>query len=109
MPEPPPFQEKAIASNVLVNGWCASPAAAHLPARRLSPLGLTMIREVSPFVRSDDPPDHGTGFTGSWASCAAPLVPGELSREEGRRFFQACGELPPDRRSPIRFACAGSA
>jgi integrase len=32
-----------------------------------------------------------------------------LSREEGRRFLQACGQLPSDRRSPIRGVVLGTA
>jgi integrase len=69
---------------------------------------LTMIREVSRFVRLDDPRTAvpGPRFLGIVRRTFVPRV---LSREEGRRFLQACDELPPDRRSPLRGAVLGTA
>jgi len=62
---------------------------------------LTIIREVSRFLRLDD---ARTGVPGPrfLGIVRRAFVPRVLSREEGRRFLQACGQLRPDRRSPIR-------
>jgi integrase/recombinase XerD len=69
---------------------------------------LTMIREVSRFVRLEDPRTAvpGPRFLGIVRRTFVPRV---LSRDEGRRFLQACDELPPDRRSPIRGVVLGTA
>ena len=62
---------------------------------------LTLIREVCRFLRLDDPrvviPDRR-----SLRIVRCKFVPRVLSREEGRRFLQACAELPPGRTSPMR-------
>lgn len=62
---------------------------------------LTLIREVCRFLRLDDPrvvvPDRR-----SLRIVRCKFVPRVLSREEGRRFLQACAELQPGRTSPMR-------
>jgi len=69
---------------------------------------LTIIREVSRFLRLED---ARTGVPGPrfLGILRRTFVPRVLSREEGRRFLQACGQLPPDRRSPIRGVVLGTA
>lgn len=69
---------------------------------------LTLIREVCRFLRLDDArvvvPDRG-----SLRIVRSKFVPRVLSRDEGRRFLQACGELSTGRRSPIRAVVLGTA
>jgi integrase/recombinase XerD len=69
---------------------------------------LTLIREVCRFMRLDDPrvvvPDRR-----SLRIVRQKFVPRVLSKDEGRRFLQACAELPPGQGSPIRAAILGTA
>jgi integrase/recombinase XerD len=69
---------------------------------------LTLIREVCRFLRLEDArvvvPDRGY-----LRIVRRKFVPRVLSREEGRRFLQACAELPAGRRSPIRSTVLGTA
>jgi len=69
---------------------------------------LTIIREVSRFVRLEDARTAvpGPRFLGI-ARCR--FVPRVLSREEGRRFLEACGQLPYHRVSPVRDVVLGTA
>jgi len=69
---------------------------------------LTIIREVSRFLRLEDPRTEvpGPRFLGIARHTFVPRV---LSREEGRRFLQACDHLSQDRRSPIRHVVLGTA
>jgi len=69
---------------------------------------LTIVREVSRFLRLDDARTvvPGPRFLGIVRRSFVPRV---LSREEGRRFLQACGQLPSDQRSPIRGVVLGTA
>ena len=69
---------------------------------------LTLIREVCRFLRLDDArvvvPDRR-----SLRIVRQNFVPRVLSRDEGRRFLQACTQLPPGQGSPIRAAVLGTA
>src|SRR3984885_11181820 len=69
---------------------------------------LTLIREVCRFLRLDDArvvvPDRR-----SLRIVRHKFVPRVFSRDEGRRFLNACAELPPGRTSPIRPAVLGTA
>lgn len=69
---------------------------------------LTLIREVCRFLRLDDArvvvPDRR-----SLRIVRQKFVPRVLSRDEGRRFLQACTKLPPGQGSPIRAAVLGTA
>ncbi len=69
---------------------------------------LTLFREVCRFLRVDDArvvvPDRR-----SLRIVRRKFVPRVLSRDEGRRFLQACAELPPGRTSPMRAAVLGTA
>jgi integrase/recombinase XerD len=69
---------------------------------------LTLIREVCRFLRLDDArvvvPDRR-----SLQIMRRTFLPRVLSRDEGRRFLQACNELPQGRSSPIRAAVLGTA
>lgn len=69
---------------------------------------LTIVREVSRFLRLED---ARTGVPGPrfLGIVRRTFVPRVLNREEGRRFLQACGQLAPDRRSPMRGAVLGTA
>jgi integrase len=69
---------------------------------------LTIIREVSRFVRLEDPRTEipGPRFLGIVRRTFVRRV---LSRAEGRRFLHACGELPSDKRSPMRHVVLGTA
>jgi integrase/recombinase XerD len=69
---------------------------------------LTIVREVGRFLRLEDSRTEipGPRFLGVMRRAFVPRV---LSREEGRRFLQACSRLPPDRRSPIRGDVLGTA
>jgi integrase len=69
---------------------------------------LTIVREVGRFLRLDDARNcvPGPRFLGI---ARRRFVPRVLSREEGRRFLHACGQLPPDRRSPIRHVVLSTA
>ena len=72
------------------------------------PHRLTLIREVCRFLRLDDArvvvPDRR-----SLRIVPRKFVPRVLSRDEGRRFPQACAELPPGQASPIRASVLGTA
>jgi integrase len=69
---------------------------------------LTIMREVCRFLRLDDTrtvvPDRR-----SLRIVRQRFVPRVLSRDEGRRFLQACAELPNGRTSPVRDAVLGAA
>lgn len=69
---------------------------------------LTLIREVCRFMRLDDArvvvPDRR-----SLRIVRSKFVPRVLSRDEGRRFLQACSELSPGQASPIRAVVLGTA
>jgi integrase/recombinase XerD len=69
---------------------------------------LTLIREVCRFLRLNDArvvvPDRR-----SLRIVRRKFVPRVFSRDEGRRFLNACAELPPGRTSPIRPAVLGTA
>ena len=69
---------------------------------------LTLIREVCRFLRLDDArvvvPDRR-----SLRIVRQKFLPRVLSRDEGSRFLQACTQLPPGQRSPIRAAVLGTA
>lgn len=69
---------------------------------------LTLIREVCRSLRLDDArvvvPDRR-----SLRIVPSKFVPRVLSRDEGRRFLRACGELPQGRPSPIRAVVLGTA
>jgi integrase len=69
---------------------------------------LTLIREVCRFLRLDDPrvvvPDRR-----SLRIVRQKFLPRVLSKDEGRRFLQACTQLPPGQGSPIRAAVLGTA
>jgi hypothetical protein len=69
---------------------------------------LTIVREVSRFLRLDDPRTFvpGPRFLGVVRRAFVPRV---LTRDEGRRFLRACGELPTDIRSPLRGVVLGTA
>jgi integrase/recombinase XerD len=69
---------------------------------------LTLIREVCRFLRLEDArvvvPERR-----SLRIVRRKFVPRVLSRDEGRRFLQACAQLPPGQGSPIRAAVLGTA
>jgi integrase len=69
---------------------------------------LTLLREVCRFLRLDDArvvvPDRR-----SLRIVRQTFVPRVLSKDEGRRFLQACAQLPPGQGSPIRAAVLGTA
>ncbi|HVB55309.1 MAG TPA: tyrosine-type recombinase/integrase [Candidatus Acidoferrales bacterium] len=69
---------------------------------------LTLIREVCRFLRLEDPrvvvPDRRY-----LPIVRRKFVPRVLSRDEGRRFLQACAELSSRRTSPIRTVVLGTA
>lgn len=69
---------------------------------------LTLIREVCRFLRLDDArvvvPDRR-----SLRIVRHKFVPRVFSRDEGRRFLNACAELPTGRTSPIRPVVLGTA
>ena len=69
---------------------------------------LTLIREVCRFLRLEDTrtvvPDRR-----SLRIVRRKFVPRVLSRDEGKRFLQACTELPQGRTSPVRDAVLGTA
>lgn len=69
---------------------------------------LTIVREVSRFLRLDDPRTAvpGPRFLGVVRRTFVPRV---LTRDEGRRFLRACGQLPTDIRSPLRGVVLGTA
>ena len=66
------------------------------------------MREVCRFLRLEDArtvvPDRR-----SLRIVRQKFVPRVLSRDEGRRFLQACAELPKGRTSPVRDAVLGTA
>jgi integrase len=68
---------------------------------------LTLIREVCRLLRLDNArvvvPDRR-----SLRIVRSKFVPRVLSRDEGRRFLQACAELSPGRTSPIRAVVLGT-
>jgi integrase/recombinase XerD len=69
---------------------------------------LTLMREVCRFLRLEDPrtvvPDRRC-----LRIVRRKFVPRVLSRDEGKRFLQACAELPQGRISPAREAVLGTA
>lgn len=69
---------------------------------------LTLIREVCRLLRLDDTrafvPDRR-----SLRIVRSKFVPRVLSRDEGRRFLQACAELSPGQTSPLRAVVLGTA
>src|ERR1700693_4935062 len=69
---------------------------------------LTLMREVCRFLRLEDArtvvPDRL-----SLRIVRQRFVPRVLSRDEGKRFLQACAELPKGRTSPVRDAVLGTA
>jgi len=69
---------------------------------------LTLIREVCRFLRLDDDrvivPDRRC-----LPIMRRQFVPRVLSRDEGRRFLQACNQLPKGRTSALRAAVLGTA
>ena len=69
---------------------------------------LTLIREVCRFLRLEDArtavPDRR-----SLRIVRQKFLPRVLSRDEGKRFLQACAELPQGRTSPVRVAVLGTA
>ena len=69
---------------------------------------LSLIREVCRFLRLDDP-----RVVLLDRQCLRivrqKFVPRVLSRDEGKRFLQACNELPAGRTSPMRPAVLGTA
>jgi integrase len=69
---------------------------------------LTLMREVCRFLRLDDTPVvvPDRRFLRIVRSKFLPRV---LSRDEGRRFLQACSELSPGQTSPIRAVVLGTA
>jgi integrase len=69
---------------------------------------LTIIREVSRFLRLEDPRTAipGPRFLGILRSRFVPRV---LTREEGAHFLHACATLPYDCRSPLRHIVFGTA
>lgn len=69
---------------------------------------LTIVREFTRFLRLEDARTQvpGPRFLGIVRRTFVPRV---LSRAEGRRFIYACGQLPPDPRSPIRHVVLGTA
>jgi integrase len=69
---------------------------------------LTLVREFCRFLRLEDTrtviPDRR-----SLRIVRQKFVPRVFSREEGKRFLQACAELPQGRTSPVRDAVLGTA
>ena len=69
---------------------------------------LTLMREVCRFLRLEDArtvvPDRR-----SLRIVRQRFVPRVLSRDEGKRFLQACEKLPQGRTSPVRDAVLGTA
>jgi integrase len=69
---------------------------------------LTLMREVCRFLCLEDArtvvPDRR-----SLRIVRQRFVPRVLSRDEGKRFLQACAELPQGRTSPVRDAVLGTA
>src|SRR5580700_2119139 len=69
---------------------------------------LTLIREVCRFLRLEDArtavPDRR-----SLRIVRQKFLPRVLSREEGKRFLQACAGLTQGRNSPVRLAVLGTA
>jgi integrase/recombinase XerD len=69
---------------------------------------LTLMREVCRFLRLEDArtvvPDRR-----SLRIVRHKFLPRVLSRDEGKRFLQACAELPQGRTSPVRDAVLGTA
>ncbi len=69
---------------------------------------LTLMREVCRFLRLEDTrtvvPDRR-----SLRIVRQRFVPRVLSRDEGKRFLQACEKLPQGRTSPVRDVVLGTA
>jgi integrase len=69
---------------------------------------LTLLREVCRFLRLEDArtavPDRRSLRIVHWK-----FVARVLSRDEGKRFLQACDELPQGRTAPVRDAVLGTA
>ena len=68
---------------------------------------LSLIRQFCRFLALEQPRTAipGPRFLGIYRRTFLPRV---LTREEGRRFLQACGTLAPGRRSPIRATVLGT-
>jgi integrase len=69
---------------------------------------VSLIRQVCRFLALEQPRTAipGPRFLGI---CRRPFVPRVLTREEGRRFLQACATLPAGRCSPLRGTILGTA
>jgi integrase len=69
---------------------------------------VSLIRQFCRFLALEQPRTAvpGPRFLGI---CRRAFVPRVLTREEGRRFIQACATLPPGRRSPLRATVLGTA
>jgi integrase len=69
---------------------------------------VSLIRQVCRFLALEQPRTAipGPRFLGI---CRRPFVPRVLTREEGRRFLQACVTLPAARCSPLRGTILGTA
>jgi integrase len=69
---------------------------------------LSLIRQVCRFLALEQPHTAvpGPRFLGI---CRRTFLPCILTREEGRRFLQACGTLTPGRGSPLRPTVLGTA
>jgi integrase/recombinase XerD len=69
---------------------------------------LSLIRQFCRFLALEQPRTAipGPRFLGI---CRRAFVPRVLTREEGRRFIQACATLPPGRSSPLRATVLGTA
>lgn len=68
---------------------------------------LSLIRQVCRFLALEQPRTAvpGPRFLGI---CRRTFMPRVLTREEGRRFLQACGTLAPGRCSPLRATVLGT-
>ena len=68
---------------------------------------VSLIRQVCRFLALEQPRTAipGPRFLGI---CRRPFVPRVLTREEGRRFLQACITLPAGRCSPLRGTILGT-
>ena len=69
---------------------------------------LTLTREVCRFLRLEDARTAVLDRR-SLRIVHRKFVPRVLSRDEGKRFLQACAELPQGRTSPVRDAVLGAA
>jgi integrase/recombinase XerD len=69
---------------------------------------VSLIRQVCRFLALEQPRTAipGPRFLGI---CRRSFLPRVLTREEGRRFLQACAMLPPGHSSPLRATVLGTA